>query len=92
MARIASNVHLPIREFGIDVFRHCDHKPSDFLGMLFVARIVGRYVTEVALLPQRNRERSHGRNQILVSRQQLQILRRRMLPERSHCKKQCREG
>ena len=66
MAGVASHMRLPIREFGIDVLRHGDHVPRDLLSMLFVARKVALHVTEVALLPQRNRERSHGRDQILV--------------------------
>jgi hypothetical protein len=78
-------MRLPIGEFGIDVLRHRDHMPRDFLIMLFVAREVSLHVTEVALLPQRDGKRTHGRDQILVRGQQLQILRCRMLPERSHC-------
>lgn len=79
-------MRFPIREFGIDVLRHGDHMPRDLFRMLFVARKIALYVAEVAFLPERYGERAHGRNQILVCRQQLQILRRRMLlRERSHC-------
>ena len=85
MARVAGNVRLPIREIRIDVLSHGDHMPGDLLVMLFVAREVPLHMTEIALLPQRSRERAHGRNQILVGREQLQILRRRMLRESSHC-------
>ena len=92
MARVASNMRLSIREFAIDVFRHRDHESRDLLSVFFVAREVSIHMTEVALLPQRNGERSHGRDQSLVRGQQLQILRRRMLRERSHCQEQCRKG
>ena len=92
MAGIASNMHLSIRELGIDVFGHGDHMASDLLGRLFITSEIALDMTEVALLSQRSRERAHSRNQIFVSGQQLQILWRRMLRERSHCEKQCREG
>jgi len=79
---IARDVRLPIREFAVDILRHEDHVPRDFLGMLIVAREIALHMTEVALHAERNRERSHGGNQILVGREDLQILGRRMLPER----------
>jgi hypothetical protein len=86
-------MRLPIRELAIDVFGHGDHVSRDLFVMFFVAREIALHVTEVTFNSQCSRERPHSRDQILIGRQQLQILRRRMLlPKGSHCEKQCRKG
>jgi hypothetical protein len=76
MARVATDMYFAIGELGVDVVHHLDHEARRGLLRIFVAGEIRWHVAEATVLTQTKRGsvRPHGRNQIAIRGQDLQVL------------------
>jgi hypothetical protein len=79
MARVARDMYFAIGKLGVDVVHHLDHEARGGLLWVFVAGEIRYHVAEATVLTKTKRGGvgTHGGNEIVIRRQNLQVLRSR---------------